>query len=45
MDSYVLWEKIEDAKKRECDDIEIEDYDGKKIKIHIGKIGWYADYY
>ena len=40
-----MWEKIEDARRRKCDEIEVEDIDGEKVKVKIDAIGWYTEYY
>ena len=40
-----MWEKIYDARRKDWDEIEIEDSDGKKVRIRIDKLGWYPEHY
>jgi hypothetical protein len=45
MEIKELWEKIEEARNKEYEKIEITTESGEKIFVNIGKKEWYADYY
>ena len=45
MENSVLWEKIEQARLRDSEEIEIIDTDGKKIRVRISKPNWDKDMY